>query len=83
MDCSNQYCYWNYDGSCCTESEESFEKATPNELDCPSSMRNDFEKYFWYLKEEIESLLNKRNFKELHEIHIFIKEQRKVDIDAT
>lgn len=77
MSCSNQYCYWNYDGSCCTESEESFEKATPNELDCPSSLRKDLEESMWFLRDQIDKLTYRRNFRELYEIYMFINNQRK------
>lgn len=76
MNCTNNLCYWNYEGQCCTESEESFNDATPNELDCPSSLRKDFEEQLWFLVEECEALLLKRNMKELREIKKFIESQR-------
>lgn len=77
MSCNNTYCYWNYDGQCCTDSEEAFEKAIPNTLDCPSSLRKDFEEQLYSLGGECESLLYKRNMRELIEIKKFIESQRK------
>ena len=76
MRCNNQHCYWNAFGSCCHEEEEAFEKATPNELDCPSSLRGDWEKQFRYLFEECVDLLNHRSYKELVEVKKFIESQR-------
>lgn len=43
MECSNQHCVFCCFDQCCHESEEGFEKATPNELDCPSSVRVDLQ----------------------------------------
>ncbi|QQO40668.1 hypothetical protein 000TH008_240 [Bacillus phage 000TH008] len=77
MECNNQHCYWNVYGSCCHEGgEEAIKKATPNELDCPSSLRGDFEKQFWFLFEECVDLLHHRSFMELAEIKKFIESQR-------
>jgi len=77
MNCTNQFCYWNYDGTCCTESEENYNAATPNELDCPSSLRKDLEESIWFLRDEIDEMTYKRNFRELYEIYKFINSQRK------
>lgn len=79
MKCSNNHCYWNYDGQCCPESEEQFNNATPNELDCPSSLRRDHEESLYQLVDEITVLLNKRNMKELIQIKNFIELQREKD----
>jgi hypothetical protein len=76
MNCTNNLCYWNYEGQCCTESEEAFHNATPDRLDCPSSLRNDFEEQLYILLDECSELLYKRNMKELREIKKFIELQR-------
>lgn len=65
MKCTNTYCYWHYDGICCPDDEERYNKATPNELDCPSSLRKDFEESLYQLVDEISELLNRRSLKEL------------------
>lgn len=77
--CNNSYCYWNAFGSCCHESEEGHNNATPNELDCPSSLRKDFEDQLYALRDECAELLNKRNMRELMQIKSFIELQRKED----
>lgn len=77
MKCNNQYCYWNAFESCVVESEEKYNAATPNELDCPSSLRKDFEESMWFLRDEIDKMTYKRNFRELCEIYKFVKNQRK------
>ncbi|MGG2091327.1 hypothetical protein AB1283_00995 [Bacillus sp. S13(2024)] len=76
MECNNQYCMWNFYDQCCPEDVEAFNKATPNELDCPSSLRRDFQKQLILLVAECESLLHRRNMKELVEIKKFIESQR-------
>lgn len=76
MRCNNVYCLWNAFEQCCPESEELMNKATPNQLDCPSSLRNDFEKQLLLLADECKSLLNYRSMKELIEIKAFIESQR-------
>jgi hypothetical protein len=75
MGCNNKYCYWNYRDQCCHESEEGFKNATPNQLDCPSSLRKDFEQQLYALVDECADLLNKRNMRELIEIKRFIIKQ--------
>lgn len=76
MECNNIYCMWQSFDQCCHESEEGFINATPNQLDCPSSLRKDFEKQLYNLVDEITELLNKRNMKELNQIKKFILNQR-------
>jgi hypothetical protein len=78
MNCCNGYCYWNYENQCCPDSEEAFDKAIPNTLDCPSSLRRDFEDQLYYLLDECAELLNKRNMRELIAIKKFIISQRAV-----
>ena len=76
MRCNNVYCYWQAFGECCNESEEGHIKARPNTLDCPSSLRGDFEKQLYNLVKECNNLLMERNMKELIEIKKFIINQR-------
>ncbi|AUZ30172.1 hypothetical protein [Bacillus licheniformis] len=76
MECYNRFCLWNVFGSCCHESEEGMKKATPNQLDCPSSLRADFEEQLNNLLNECIDLLMHRNMKELIEVKKFINEQR-------
>lgn len=76
MKCNNTYCYWNFKGQCCPEDEESYNKANPNQLDCKSSLRKDFEEQLYALKNECDLLLYKRSMKELIEIKKFIENQR-------
>jgi hypothetical protein len=76
VDCNNKYCAWNTFGQCCPEDEEQFNNAVPNTLDCPSSLRVDFQKQLMVLAGECEEFLNKRNMKELIQIKKFIESQR-------
>jgi hypothetical protein len=76
MECNNKHCLWNYYDQCCHESEEGFEKATPNELDCPSSLRKDFEEQLNILAIECRELIFKRNMKELIQVKKYIESQR-------
>lgn len=76
MECNNKHCLWNAFGQCCPEDEEFFEKATPDRLDCPSSLRADFQKQLFLLASECEELLYQRNMRELIEIKKFIESQR-------
>jgi hypothetical protein len=76
MDCTNKHCLWNAFDQCCHESEEGYEIATPNELDCPSSLRKDFEEQLDNIFKECASLLRYRNMKELIQIKKFIESQR-------
>ena len=76
MECNNKHCLWNMYNQCCPESIELMDKAVPNTLDCPSSFRTDLEEQLYNLVDECETLLNKRNMKELIEIKKFIESQR-------
>lgn len=76
MKCNNKSCYWNYESSCAHESEEAYLKAMPNTLECPSSIRADFESQLFLLRDECASLLNRRTMRELIEIKKFIENQR-------
>lgn len=76
MDCNNKYCLWNAFDQCCPEDEETFDKAVPNSLDCPTSLRADFQAQLYILVNECEGLLHRRNMKELIAIKKFIESQR-------
>lgn len=76
MKCNNTYCLWNYRNQCCPESEELYNNATPNKLDCPSSLRADFLEQLYNLAGECIELIHERNMSELIEIRNFIKSQR-------
>lgn len=76
MKCNNKYCLWNAYDQCCPDGEEALNNATPNQLDCPSSLRKDFQSQLYALVEECEGLLQKRNMRELIEIRKFIEAQR-------
>ncbi|MGG0667827.1 hypothetical protein ABE073_04775 [Lederbergia citrisecunda] len=76
MKCNNKHCLWNAFDQCCPESEEQLDNAVPNTLDCPSSLRVDFEEQLNLLFNECSSLLRYRNMKELIEIKKFIENQR-------
>lgn len=76
MNCDNSYCLWNAFGQCCHESEEGFENAVPNKLDCPSSIREDFEEQLNNVFHECFSLLRCRNMEELIQVKKFIVSQR-------
>lgn len=53
MECNNKYCVWNMFDQCCPDSEERFNEATPNELDCPSSLREDLQEGLYITRDEI------------------------------
>ena len=76
MKCNNKYCLWSAFDQCCPESKDLFDKATPNKLDCPSSLRSDFDNQLYLLVDECGELLNRRNFKQLIEIKKFIENQK-------
>jgi hypothetical protein len=76
MECNNKYCYFNAFEQCCHESEKAFEQATPNQLDCPSSLRADFQTQLLTLADECAELLYFRNMNELIQIKKFIESQR-------
>lgn len=77
MECNNSYCLWNYMGQCCPESNEDYDNATPNELDCPSSVRADLESNMCKGVSEIDAMLYRRTHKEIAAIHKFVSDQRK------
>lgn len=79
MDCNNKYCYWQILNQCCPESEELFDNAIPDTLDCPSSLRYDFKESLYKLIEECNILLLHRNMKQLMEIKKFIENQQIID----
>jgi hypothetical protein len=79
VECNNTYCLWQAFDQCCHESEEGHKNATPNQLDCPSSLRKDFEEQLHILANECAELLNKRNMRELIQIKNFILAQRETD----
>jgi hypothetical protein len=60
---------------CCHESEEGHDMRT-GELDCPGSLRKDFDQLVFGLVDEIVNLVQKRNFFELQKIRKFIIDQR-------
>lgn len=76
MNCNNTHCLWNFRGQCCPEDEENFNSATPDRLDCPSSLRNDFQEQLYELVDECAELLKRRNMRELIEIKRFVESQR-------
>jgi hypothetical protein len=82
MKCNNKFCIWCSFEQCCHESEEGHKNATPNQLDCPSSIRVDFEEQLYNLIDEIIDLLKHRNMKELNKIKKFIINQRLTDAVA-
>jgi hypothetical protein len=76
MNCNNKYCLWNAFDQCCPEDEETFTHARPSTLDCPSSLRVDFQGQLFNLADECAGLLKQRNMKELIQIKHFIESQR-------
>lgn len=73
--CNNIYCYWHYRGQCCPEIEQGLDNATPNQLDCPESLRSDFEEQMFKLLDEIKEKLNMRTFEQLNAIRKFMLTQ--------
>jgi hypothetical protein len=76
MECNNKHCLWNAFDQCCPEDAESFSNAMPNQLDCPSSLRKDFEEQLNILAIECRELMFERNMKELIQVKKFIESQR-------
>ena len=87
MECNNKYCYWCTFEQCCHEDEkvhgDDF-RQKPNQLDCPSALRSDFEEMFYDLydwnleffmnvltvsKDEAEFVLGKKNFADLLKLY--------------
>lgn len=77
MKCNNKHCMWNAFNQCCPEDEETYNKAIPNTIDCPTSLRKDFHEQLMVLAQECEELLYRRNMQELIQIKQFIESQRK------
>lgn len=87
MKCNNTYCNWCVFDTCCHEDDKvhkNSELQKPNQLDCPSALRSDFETmvkdlYYWNLgrlatigfisSKKIVSVLNDMKFKELLDLH--------------
>lgn len=59
------------------ESEELYDAATPNQLDCPSSLRYDHQEAMYQIIDEVNELMMNKNFRELIEIHKYVRSQRK------
>lgn len=78
MNC-NKKCYWNYNGQCCPEDEEGYNNASPNDNNCPTYLRPDFEDCIWKTYDDIIELIKHRNFKEMEQIKEFIIKQRSED----
>ncbi|WP_091014442.1 hypothetical protein [Paenibacillus amylolyticus] len=76
MNCSNTHCLWNAFDQCCPESEELYIAAIPDTLDCPSAIRSDYQEAMISIIEEVDELMYRRNFKELIDIHKFVRGQR-------
>ncbi|MMZ65414.1 hypothetical protein D1872_278190 [compost metagenome] len=77
MNCNNKHCLWNaFGGQCCPESEELYNAATPNQLDCPSALRSDHQEAMYQIVDEVNEMMMKRNLKELIAVHKFIRGQK-------
>lgn len=76
MNCNNEYCLWNGFGQCLHESEEGYNAATPDQLDCPSSLRRDHEQAMYQIMDEVNEMMYRRNLRELVQIHKFARDQR-------
>jgi hypothetical protein len=73
----NKKCYWNYNGECCPEDKEGFDKANPLENEkCDTYLRPDFEDKLWETYDDIIELIKHRKLSELEEIKEFIINQR-------
>jgi hypothetical protein len=81
MECNNKYCAWNAFDQCCPEDEDQFNNAVPNALDCPSSLRVDFQEQLTTLANECRHLLNSRSMKELIQIKKYIELQRDINME--
>lgn len=68
MKCNNQHCYWCQFETCCHEDEKAYPRATPNQLDCPVSLRSDWESSFYNKHRQIEWKLGKLTFEELRRV---------------
>jgi len=72
MNCNNKYCMWQAFLQCCNVDDD-IKKATPNELDCPISLRADFNVQLLLLLAECRGLLSKCNFETLLKLKKIIK----------
>lgn len=77
MDCNNKYCYWRMFEQCCHEDEEVHGNPSlqlPNQLDCPSTLRSDFEVSLLLLYNDLHPLVDKiilkrANFGKMVKLH--------------
>jgi hypothetical protein len=76
MESCKRKCYWNYGGTCCPEDKESYNNAKPNNNNCPTYLRPDFDEHLLKVFNNIEKLVRSRNITELEEIEKFIINQR-------
>ena len=74
MNCNNKHCYWNYDNMCVHESYKEFLKATPNELNCPASLRGDFETARILIQEELKEHVVNLGFTDMIKVRKMILE---------
>ncbi|AEW47439.1 hypothetical protein BCB4_0211 [Bacillus phage B4] len=81
MECNNKYCVWNMFDQCCPDSEERFNEATPNELDCPASVREDLQNGVYETYNHILSEIDEMCYDDRLKVLIFMLEQRDEDID--
>jgi len=81
MECNNKYCVWNMFDQCCPDSEERFNEATPNELDCPSSIREDLQAGVYHLYYRILDSIDDMAYDDRLKILIFMLNQRDEGID--
>lgn len=81
MNCNNKHCLWNAFDQCCPESEVLYTAAIPNTLDCPSAMRNDHQFAMYQIIDEVDEMMTRRNFRELIDIHNFVRSQRDKKIE--
>ena len=68
MNCNNKHCIWSMFDTCCHEDFDGHEKATPNQLDCPSALRSDFEEEFFNCYERVVTKIPSMNFKQLRKL---------------
>ncbi len=79
MKCNNKYCCFQAFDSCCHESEEGFDNATPNQLDCPSSVRVDLESELYEYEEYIIDKYDELKPSHKVEVTLFTMKQRMTD----
>jgi hypothetical protein len=72
MNCNNKFCHWHFDGMCCPESEEDFNNAIPNTLDCQSTLRGDFEEAFDQLADDLTDRVNNLSFSDMVKVRIYL-----------